>query len=122
MAACLSMFSLRTIRTLFEKNNVPFELRSDSPASLASKAPAARAAASAGPNIVALVDSFGDLPKEVQSYLLTAGDVSGDSPDRVKAVIVGGRGGAQGGGGKAAAQATKKGAAKSGKKSRKKSR
>lgn len=127
MAACLTMFSLRTIRILLERNNTPFEIQPGSAAEVASKGPVARAAAKAGPNIVALVDRFSDLPGELQSYLLSVGDVSGDSPDRVKSVIIGGRGGGggrraaakgTGGGAASSARGAKKGAAKSRKKSR----
>jgi hypothetical protein len=113
------MFSLRTIRILLEKNNIPFEVQSSNTPGLAAKGPVAQAAAKSGPNIVALVDRFSDLPKELQSYLLSVGDVSGDSPDRVRSLVIGGRGGGRaraeaGGGGQAsAAPRAKKGAAKS---------
>jgi len=90
MAGCVSMFSLEVIRTLLDRSQIPYEIKA-ARAGAATKSRVNRAAAQAGPSIVAMVDSFNELPKELQDYLLTVGDVPSTSPDRAKSVIIGGR-------------------------------
>ena len=95
MAACRSMFSLEMIRVLLDRNQIAYKLSAPS-ADAAGQNPVNRAAAKAGPSIVAMVDNFSELPKELQDYLLTTGNVSSSSPDRAKSLILGGKQGTSG--------------------------
>jgi len=90
MAGCVSLFSLKMIRILLERDGIPFEIR---PAAGAPSArdPVSRVAADTGATIVAMVDSFRELPKDLQGYLLSVGNVPRSSPDRVKGLVLGGR-------------------------------
>lgn len=90
MAGCVSMFSLKMIRVLLDRNEIPYELKAG-PASAESRNVVNRAAAKAGPSIVAMVDSFNELPKELQDYLLSVGNVPSTSADRAKGLIIGGK-------------------------------
>lgn len=90
MAACASMFSMKMIRILLDKNKVPFEIQAGGQG-VASKSAVTRVAAKAAPSIVAMVDSFSELPKELQDYLLSVGNVPSTSADRVKGLILGGK-------------------------------
>jgi hypothetical protein len=89
MAGCLG-FSLADIRILLERNQIPFKLNPAS-AQEASANAVTKAAAKAGPSIVAMVDTFGELPKELQDMLLKAATVPNTSKDHVKSLIIGGR-------------------------------
>jgi hypothetical protein len=84
------MFSLKMIRALLDKSQIPYEVGPAASAA-SSKDPVSRAAAKAGPSIVAMVDSFSELPTELQDYLLRAGNVRSTSPDRAKSLIIGGK-------------------------------
>jgi hypothetical protein len=89
MAGCLG-FSLADIRILLERNQIAFKM---SPASEheASKNAVTRAAAKAGPSIVAMVDRFSELPKELQDHLTKPASVPNTSADHVKSFIIGGK-------------------------------
>jgi hypothetical protein len=96
MAACASLFSLKMITTILEKSKIPFQIQAAQGAS--AKARVTQVAAGT-PSIVALVDSFSELPKELQEYLLSVQSTKvGMTPasrlaakDRAKGVIIGGK-------------------------------
>ncbi len=92
MAGCISLFSLKMIRILLEAQNIPFEIR-PAAGSSGARDPVTRAAVDTGPTIVAMVDSFSELPKDLQTYLLSVGNVPRSSPDRVRGLVLGGRDG-----------------------------
>jgi len=89
MGACRG-FSLADIRILLERNHIQFKLNPAS-AHEASKNAVTRAAAKAGPSIVAMVDSFRELPRELQDYLVKTATVPNTSADHIKSFIIGGK-------------------------------
>ena len=90
MAACASMFSMRMIRVLLENNRIPFQIQTGGEGT-PNKNPVTEVTTKSAPSIVAMVDSFNELPKELQTYLLSVSHAPSSSEDRAKSLILGGK-------------------------------
>jgi len=64
---CCSVVSLKMMRILLDKYKIPYSVELGAP----SADPVSRLSSTLGPRVVAFVDTFSELPEEIQSYLLT---------------------------------------------------